>query len=202
MRRFIHSYINDSKDKKENTADMNITVYIGAQGGRDKMYTREAHSLGEWIGKNGHRLIYGGSRIGLMGTLANAVLENGGEVIGVEPSFFVQSELQHEGITQLIVTETMAERKEKMISLGDAFVAFPGGTGTLEEISEVISMKKLGFLDKPVVVLNIEGYYDHLQALMRKMVEEGFLGQRDLDKVFFSRSLDSAFWHLEHYGEI
>jgi uncharacterized protein (TIGR00730 family) len=85
-----------------------------------------------------------------------------------------------------------------MIEMGDAYVAFPGGTGTLEEISEVISAKKLGHTSKPVIVLNIEGYYDHLEALFRKMVEEGFLTRKDMDKTFFARTVESAAWHIEH----
>ena len=177
---------------------MNITVYLGANMGTDKTYAMEAKALGTWIGNAGHRLIYGGSRAGLMGILADAVLEAGGEVIGVEPSFFIDAEVQHEGITQLIVTDTMTERRARMIELGDAYIAFPGGTGTLEEISEVISAKKLGQMSKPVVVLNIEGYYDHLEALFRKMVEEGFLTRREMEKTFFARTVESAAWHIEH----
>ena len=169
---------------------MNITVYLGANMGTDKTYAMEAKALGTWIGSAGHRLIYGGSRAGLMGILADAVLEAGGEVIGVEPSFFIDAEVQHEGITQLIVTDTMTERRARMIELG--------GTGTLEEISEVISAKKLGQMSKPVVVLNIEGYYDHLEALFRKMVEEGFLTRREMEKTFFARTVESAAWHIEH----
>ena len=123
---------------------MNITVYLGSASGNHPGYAQEVIKLGTWIGKSGHRLIYGGSRIGLMGELAEAVLQAGGEVIGIEPGFFVDSCLQHDGITQLIVTETMAERKEKLIAYGDAYIAFPGGTGTLEEISEVMSQVRLG----------------------------------------------------------
>lgn len=177
---------------------MNITVYLGASKGSDEMYAYEARALGTWIGEHGHRLIYGGSRVGLMGTLADAVLAAGGEVIGVEPAFFVEQEVQHDGITDLIVTETMAQRREKMIELGDAFIAFPGGTGTLEEISEVISMKKLGYTDKPVIILNIENYYAPLEAMLKKMVEEGFLDERELRKVFFASGVESSGWHIEH----
>ena len=175
---------------------MNITVYLGASNGVDKMYSMEAKALGEWIGKSGHRLIYGGSRTGLMGVLADAVLSTGGEVIGVEPAFFIESELQHDSITQLIVTESMAERREKMIELGDAFIAFPGGTGTLEEISEVISLVKLGHIDHPVVFLNLEHYYDPMEVMYRKMVEEGFLERVHLEKIHFSTSVEGAASYL------
>jgi len=177
---------------------MNITVYLGASNSTDKMYKKEAEALGTWIGKTGNRLIYGGSRVGLMGVLADACLKAGGEVIGVEPSFFIEDELQHEGITQLIVTETMNERRTKMIELGDAFIAFPGGTGTLEELAEVMSLKKLGHITKPLVILNIEGFYDPLAAMLDKMVAEGFLDRRELDKFFFAKNVESAAWHIRH----
>lgn len=126
---------------------MNITVYLGANAGNDPALAEAVRELGSWIGANGHRLVYGGSRSGLMGQLAQSALDAGGTVTGVEPQFFVQQELQHDGLTELIVTKDMTERKTKMIELGDAFIAFPGGTGTLEEIAEVMSKVSLGQLD-------------------------------------------------------
>ena len=176
---------------------MNITVYLGASMGTDEMYSTEAAALGEWIGKSGHRLIYGGSREGLMGVLADAVLKAGGEVIGVEPAFFIENEIQHDSITRLIVTDTMAERRAKMIELGDAFIAFPGGTGTLEEITEVISLNKLGHIDKPAVLLSLEDYFAPLEAMYSKMVEEGFLERKHFKKIHFVRSVKGAAARLE-----
>ena len=111
---------------------MNITVYLGANEGNTPALKAAVQELGRWIGESGNALIYGGSRSGLMGALADSVLAAGGEVTGVEPEFFVKGELQHDGLTELIVTKDMTERKTKMIELGDAFIAFPGGTGTLE----------------------------------------------------------------------
>ena len=122
---------------------MNITVYLGASVGNDPAFLPAVQELGNWIGANGHALVYGGSKSGLMGALADSVLEAGGHVTGVEPSFFIEAEFQHDGIDDLIVTSDMAERKAKMIELGDAFIAFPGGTGTLEEIAEVMSAVSL-----------------------------------------------------------
>ena len=177
---------------------MNITVYLGANTGKDPDLQTAARELGTWIGNNGHTLVYGGSKCGLMGELAESTLLAGGRVIGVEPQFFIDMGFDYDAITQLIVTDTMTERRARMIELGDAYIAFPGGTGTLEEISEVISAKKLGQMSKPVVVLNIEGYYDHLEALFRKMVEEGFLTRREMEKTFFARTVESAAWHIEH----
>ena len=144
---------------------MNITVYLGALEGNDPALAEAVKELGTWIGKSGNSLVYGGSKSGLMGKLAESVLNAGGQVTGVEPQFFIDEEVQYEGLTELIVTKDMTERKNKMIELGDAFIAFPGGTGTLEEISEVISKVPLKQLDAPCILYNLNGYYDSLMAL-------------------------------------
>ena len=154
---------------------MNITVYLGSSEGARALYREGAVRLGRWLGEQGHTLIYGGSRVGLMGVLAGTALAHGAPVIGVEPSFFVDSEAQHPGLTKLIVTETMAERQRRMIELGDAFVAFPGGLGTLQEITEVMVLSKLSRLRKPFCFLNLGGYYEPLRACFRHMAAEGFL---------------------------
>ena len=152
---------------------MNITVYLGANAGNDPALAEAVRELGSWIGANGHRLVYGGSRSGLMGQLAQSALDAGGTVTGVEPQFFVQQELQHDGLTELIVTKDMTERKTKMIELGDAFIAFPGGTGTLEEITEVISKLSLGQLDAPCILYDLNGYYQPLHQLLQQMITMG-----------------------------
>ena len=158
--------------------------------GNDPKYLREVIRLGSWIGRSGHRLIYGGSRIGLMGELAEAVLQAGGEVIGVEPGFFVDSCLQHDGINELIVTDTMAERKAIMIERGDAYIAFPGGTGTLEEIAEVMSQIRLGHNDRPCFILNLDGFYDPLKVMLDRMVSEGFLDTDSRSRFLFADDTD------------
>ena len=109
-----------------------------------------------------------------MGVIADSVLASGGEVTGVEPQFFIQDEFQHNGLTRLIVTKDMPERKSKMIELGDAFIAFPGGTGTLEEITEVMSMVSLKHLNAPCIFYNLNGYYNDMKALLARMIEKGF----------------------------
>ena len=152
---------------------MNITVYLGANAGNDPALAEAVRELGSWIGANGHRLVYGGSRSGLMGQLAQSALDAGGTVTGVEPQFFVQQELQHDGLTELIVTKDMTERKTKMIELGDAFIAFPGGTGTLEEITEVISKLSLGQLNAPCILYDLNGYYQPLHQLLQQMITMG-----------------------------
>ncbi len=131
---------------------MNITVYLGAKEGTDPELKKAVQKLGEWIGASGNALVYGGSKSGLMGAIADSVLEAHGEVIGVEPEFFIKDEFQHEGLTKLIVTKDMFERKSKMIELGDVFIAFPGGTGTLEEITEVMSKVSLKHLNAPCIL--------------------------------------------------
>ena len=147
---------------------MNITVYLGANEGNDPSLRKAVRELGTWIGESGNRLVYGGSKSGLMGEIAESVLQAGGEVTGVEPQFFIDMEYQYDAITELIVTKDMSERKTKMIELGDVFIAFPGGTGTLEEISEVMSKVSLKHLDAPCILYNLNGYYDSLKASQEK----------------------------------
>ena len=169
---------------------MNITVYLGAYAGNDVSLTKAVEELGSWIGRNGHVLIYGGSEIGLMGVLAKSTMAAGGEAIGVEPAFFVEKELQYNGLTQLIVTADMSERKAKMIELGDAFVAMPGGTGTLEEISEIMSKVSLGHLDAPCIIYNHNGFYDGLKQLLATMIENGLSTEARQRGIFFAESVE------------
>ena len=152
---------------------MNITVYLGANLGNDPALPQAVQQLGHWIGESGNALVYGGSKSGLMGLLADSVLAAGGRVTGVEPKCFLDAELQHEGLTELIVTEDIPARKTKMIELGDAFIAFPGGTGTLEEITEVISKLSLGQLDAPCILYDLNGYYQPLHQLLQQMIAMG-----------------------------
>ena len=169
---------------------MNITVYLGANEGNDPFLRKAVEELGEWIGSSGHAPIYGGSKSGLMGILADSVLRAGGEVTGVEPVFFIENELQHDGLTKLIVTKDMTERKERMMALGDAFIAFPGGTGTLEEIAEVMSKVSLRQLAAPCILYNLEGYYDNLKALLNHMMEKGLSSKERQEGIYFVQNLD------------
>ena len=137
---------------------MNVTVYLGSTPGNDPALMKAVRELGTWIGENGHDLVYGGSRCGLMGMLAESVLASGGKVTGVEPKFFVDAGFVYDDITTLYVTHDMSERKAKMIELGDAFIAFPGGTGTLEEIAEIMSKVALRHLSAPCILYNLNGY--------------------------------------------
>ena len=171
---------------------MNITVYLGANEGREPALKTAVRELGAWIGEHGHTLVYGGSRVGLMGAVAESVLAAGGKVIGVEPRFFIERELQLDGLTELIVTKDMTERKTKMIELGDAFIAFPGGTGTLEEIAEVMSKVSLGQLDAPCILYDLNGYYDSLKALLAKMIEKGLSTPQRQQGIRFAANLEES----------
>ena len=168
---------------------MNITVYLGANEGKDPSLKTAVRELGTWIGESGSRLIYGGSKSGLMGELAESVLQAGGEVIGVEPQFFIDMEYQYDEITELIVTKDMTERKMKMIELGDVFIAFPGGTGTLEEIAEVMSKVSLKHLAAPCILYNLNDYYDGLQTLLRHMTVMGLSSPERQEGIYFAKDL-------------
>ena len=169
---------------------MNITVYLGAFEGNDPALKKAVWELGTWIGQSGNALVYGGSKSGLMGEIAESVLQTGGKVTGVEPQFFVEQVLQHEGLTELIVTKDMTERKAKMIELGDAFIAFPGGTGTLEEIAEVMSKVSLKQLDAPCILYNLNGYYDSLKMLLEHMKAKGLSSDKRQENIYFVRNLE------------
>lgn len=168
---------------------MRIAVYLGALKGNDETIEEAVRELGTWIGRSGNDLVYGGSKTGLMGALAESVLASGGQVIGVEPEIFVQKELQYEKLTQLIITKDMSERKAKMIELGDAFIAMPGGTGTLEEISEVMSKISLGILQAPCIIYNHRGYYDDLKHLLEKMIGQGLSSVQRQKDIHFADSI-------------
>lgn len=169
---------------------MNITVYLGANEGNDPSLKEAVRKLGAWIGNAGHALVYGGSKSGLMGELAESALKAGGKVTGVEPQFFIDAGFEYDAITELIVTKDMAERKARMIELGDAFIAFPGGTGTLEEIAEVMSKVSLGHLNAPCILYNLNGYYDGLKTLLAHMTEMGLSSEDRQRGIFFAEELE------------
>src|SRR5690242_19910008 len=152
-----------------------LCVYCGSSDGVDRQYREAASELGAGLGAAGIGLVFGGGRVGLMGALADAALAAGGEVVGVIPRFLLDREVAHEGVTQLEVVESMHERKARMATLGDAFLALPGGAGTLEELFEVWTWQFLGLHRLPVGLLDVAGYWQPLLALAGHMVETGFL---------------------------
>ena len=169
---------------------MNITVYLGANEGNDPEFRSAVAALGKWIGESGNDLVYGGSKSGLMGVPAESVLKAGGKVTGVEPRFFVDAGYVYDDVTKLIVTEDMSERKKKMIELGQAFIAFPGGTGTLEEITEVMSKVSLGHLDAPCILYDLGGFYTGLKTLLRHMIETGLSTEEKQKGIVFASDLE------------
>lgn len=171
---------------------MNITVYLGSSIPKDNKYVVLTKKVGEWIAQNNHRLIYGGASSGLMGILADTVLENGGQVTGVMAAVLKGQEELHPGLTETIMEDTMLERKQVMIDKGDAYIALPGGPGTLEEIAEVISLMRILANKNPCILVNLDGYYDSLQAQFQKMVEEGFMDQASLDMILFAKNLSEV----------
>lgn len=178
---------------------MNITVYCGANVGQSPIHQQSTKALGKWIANQNHTLVYGGGNVGLMGLIADSVLENGGRAIGVIPTFLKEREIAHTGLTEIIVVESMADRKAKMIELGEAYIALPGGPGTLEEISEVISWARIGKNNNPCILFNSNGYYQHLQAFYDNMVTQGFLTQADRDKTLFSDDIAEIETFIQHY---
>lgn len=152
-----------------------VCVYCGSNAGRNPAYAARAQTLGERLAADRLTLVYGGGNVGLMGIVADAVLANGGEVIGVIPQQLVDWEVAHRGVTRLEVVDSMHARKARMFELADAFVALPGGFGTMEEIFEMLTWRQLGIGDKPCAFLDVDGFYTPLIGMIDRMVEERFL---------------------------
>jgi hypothetical protein len=152
-----------------------IVVFCGASTSNDSILNMKATEFGKLLALKNIQLVYGGAKIGLMGNIANGVLENRGKVIGVIPDFLTSKEVVHESLTELIITETMHERKLKMYEISDGIIALPGGFGTLEELFEMLSWAQLGLHKKPIGLLNINGFYDDLLSFIEVMIEKELL---------------------------
>lgn len=152
-----------------------IAVYCGSMKGNNPKYAEKAAELGELMAKQNIRLVYGGGNVGLMGVVANSVINNGGHVIGVAPHFLMEREVLHHNLHEMHTVDTMFERRNLMIDLSDAFIAMPGGYGTLDEIGEVLMLTILGKRKFPCGFLNVAGYYDPMIEMLDKMMNEGFL---------------------------
>jgi hypothetical protein len=152
-----------------------VCVYCGSSSRGRKTHHEAAQRLGNLLVDRGIRLIYGGGRVGLMGVIADAVLAAGGEVTGVIPDFLEEREVGHTNCTELVVTNSMHSRKQKMAELSDGFVILPGGLGTLDETFEIVTWKQLGIHDKPIVIADIDGYWRPLDALIQYMIEERYV---------------------------
>ncbi len=166
---------------KNSNPIQSICIYCGSNFGRQTIYTETAQALGELLAERGIRLIYGGAKVGLMGVVADAALSNGGEVIGVIPDSLVTHEVAHTSLTDLIITDSMHTRKMRMAELADAFIALPGGWGTLDEMFEVLTWAQLGFHQKPCGLLNVAGYYEGLKQFFKHTIEEAFVRSSNYD---------------------
>ncbi|EID53612.1 TIGR00730 family Rossman fold protein [Saccharomonospora xinjiangensis] len=160
-----------------------LCVFCGSSSGKDPAYAVEAAAVGKLLAERGIGVVYGGGQVGLMGVVADAALEAGGEVIGVIPKHLMRAEIAHHELTKLHVVEDMHERKATMARLSDGFVALPGGAGTLEELFEVWTWAQLGLHAKPVGLLDVRGYYTKMAEFLDHMVTEGFLGESSRDLV-------------------
>ncbi|WP_166830828.1 LOG family protein [Thalassoroseus pseudoceratinae] len=176
-----------------------LCVFCGSSLGADSVYKEAAQELGGEIARRGMRLVYGAGNIGLMGVIADAVLDAGGEVVGVIPEALLKKEVAHQSLTELIVVETMHQRKAKMAELADAFVAMPGGFGTFEEFCEVLTWNQLGVHDKPCGLLNVAGYYDSLLALFQRAENDRFLRLEHHQMVLTADSVSDLFVCLANW---
>ncbi len=177
----------------------NICVFCGSNAGANVLYTQAAQALGKLLVAQNLRLIYGGGNVGLMGIIADAVMDAGGEVIGVIPDFLMQKEVGHQAITEQIIVNTMHERKQKMADLADAFIAMPGGIGTLEELFEVFTWGQLALHQKPIGLLNASNYYQHLLQFLDHTVQEGFLSQANRDMIMMHQQAPELLELLRNY---
>ncbi|MDF2909439.1 MAG: family Rossman fold protein [Sporolactobacillus laevolacticus] len=176
-----------------------IVVYCGASKGNDPIYETYAVQLANWITDNHFELVYGGGKVGLMGIVADTVLDNGGKATGVIPQFLVDREIAHDRLSRLVVVGDMDERKKAMMDLSDCCIALPGGPGTLEEISEAFSWARLGENESPCIFLNVNGYYDLISRFFDQMAEEGFLSGEDRKKILISDSFDEIMAFIDAY---
>lgn len=176
--------------------EFSICVYCGSRPGENPAYADAAQTVGQWIGQHGGQLVYGGGRSGLMGIVAEATRLAGGRVVGVIPQALVDKELANRLCDELHIVQTMHERKQLMAERADAFLALAGGIGTFEELFEVWTWRQLGYHDKPVGVLNTEGYYRRLVEFLKDSVQAGFMGDSQMDLITLGDAAEPLLTHL------
>ena len=179
-----------------------ICVYCGSSSGAEPVYAEAAREFGRALAQANITLVYGGGKVGLMGTVADEAMKHGGKAIGVIPELLLAKEVGHTGLTQLHVVKDMHERKKMMADLSDGFVALPGGVGTYEELFEVYTWAQLGYHQKPVGVLNIAGYFDPLKAMLDHTVKAGFMRQEYLNLLQFEGSSSALLDRLQAYAPV
>jgi uncharacterized protein (TIGR00730 family) len=177
-----------------------IAVYCGSSSGSKEIFGEQAAQLGRYLAENNIRVIFGGGKVGMMGILADAALEAGGEVSGVIPSFLHVKEVVHTNLTELITVETMHERKALIEEMSDGAIALPGGFGTMDELFEMLTWGQLGLHDKPVGVLNIKGFFDPFFSAIDRMVDEGFLKDLNRDMVLFNDKIEILLDSMRNYA--
>lgn len=176
-----------------------LCVYCGSSSGRHPEYAEQAKAFGTEMARRGIRLIYGGGNVGLMGVVADAVLAGGGLVTGVIPRQLVDREVAHKGLTELVVVDTMHQRKTRMFELAEAFVALPGGFGTMDEMFEMLTWAQLGLHRCPCAFLDVRGYYRDLRTMVDHMVDERFVREAQRDSVWFGEDIPALFDWMSHY---
>ncbi|KWX88320.1 lysine decarboxylase [Paenibacillus riograndensis] len=177
-----------------------IAVFCGSRDGASPVYKESAHALGKVLAEHGITLIYGGATVGLMGEVADAALEAGGDVIGVIPHFLKSREIEHKHLTELILVDSMHERKLKMSELAEGFIALPGGPGTMEEYFEIFTWAQLGLHQKPCGILNVHHYYDPLIALFDQMAREQFMPDKHRSMVLTDVSPEGMIRQFRNYS--
>lgn len=176
-----------------------ICVFCGSSDGNDSQITEAAIHLGELFAQREITLVYGAAKIGVMGTIAKTMLDNKGSVIGIIPQFLKKKEVVHLGLTQLITTQNMHERKLQMQEISDGFIALPGGFGTLEELFEIITWLQLGLHTKPIGLLNTNGFYDDLLKMLETMVRKGFLSMKNYEMLLVDASIENLLQKMEDF---
>ncbi|RTY92724.1 TIGR00730 family Rossman fold protein [Flavobacterium sp. RSP46] len=176
-----------------------ITVFCGSSFGNEKNYEVQAIVLGQVMAKKNIDLVYGGAKVGLMGAVADGVLSENGKVFGVLPRFLMSKEVAHDNLTELIIVESMHERKTRMNELSDGVIALPGGFGTLEEFFEMLTWGQLGLHKKPIGILNVDGFYDLLLQFIQKMVDNGFLKEINQKMILVSDNAEELLNKMENY---
>lgn len=178
--------------KHKNTIQ-NLAVFCASSDGNDPGIFQQAYEVGQKMAEKNIRLVYGGSKLGLMGQVAAGIMDNGGKATGVIPDFLKTKEVVHTGLDKLITTQDMHERKLSMNELSDAFIALPGGFGTFEELFEIVTWAQLGLHKKPIGLLNIGGFYDDLLKMLHKMNEKGLLKKENLDILLVADNFEELF---------
>lgn len=176
-----------------------VTVFCGSSFGTDEIFKTQAILLGNKLAEENIGLVYGGANVGLMGAVADGVLEKGGEVFGVLPNFLRSKEIAHDHLTELFLVETMHERKTKMNDLCDGVIALPGGFGTLEEFFEMLTWAQLGLHKKPIAILNINGFYNSLITFIQTTVDKGFLKKVNQDMLIVSDNIEDLLEKMKKY---